>query len=98
MVFRLAAWMDEGRFLLLRCFTVVYFKCSVLGEKEVIRALCVLVGQVTGGLCSPLLYQHLSEASLPLSVCHPGRTEASFKLAEAKCCCKQKLAERGGSS
>lgn len=72
MVFCLAAWMDKGRFLLLRCLTVVYFKCNVLGEQEVIRALCVFVEQVTGGLCSPLLYQYLSEAFLPLSVCHPG--------------------------
>lgn len=97
MVFCLAAWIEEGRFLL-RCFPVVYFKCRVLGEQEVIRALCALLEQVTGGLCSPLLHQHLSDTFLPLSVCHPGRTEASFKLAEAKCCCRQKLAEGGGSS
>lgn len=60
--------MDKGRFLLLRCFTAVYFKFSVLGEQEVIRLLRALVEQVIGGLYSPLLYQHLSA-----SVCVPPR-------------------------
>lgn len=74
MAFCLAAWKDEGRFLL-RCFTVDYFKCSVLEEQAGVRPLCVLVEQVIGGLCSLLLYQHLSDALLPLPVCPPGHTE-----------------------
>lgn len=28
-------------------------------------------------------------------MCHPGSTEASFRIIEAKCCCKQELAGRG---
>lgn len=62
-------------------------------EQEVIRPLCVLVEQGTGGLSSLLLYQHIANTFLPQSVCHPGRTEASFKIRAAKCCCKQELAK-----